>query len=103
MGSFAFLIELVPRLDELIQGEHSIVHVLANLQGNAIYIRYEIGEQGESTRIKQGAQRALWFDMRLRDTNALAWSIATIKALETSLAEVVNINPKVRQKLGKHG
>eukprot|EP00965_Chrysotila_dentata_P005472 179521-Pleurochrysis_carterae.AAC.1 len=102
-GSFAVPIELVPQLDHFIQGEHPIVHVLANFQGNATYIRYAIGEQGESMTVKQGAQRALWFDIRLRDTNALAWSIATIKAIETSLAEVGIVNPKVRQKLGKHG
>jgi len=102
-GSFAVPIELAPRMDNFIQGEQPIVHVLANFQGNAVYIRYEIGEQGESSRTKQGAQRALWFDIRLRDTNALAWSIATIKAIETSLAEVGILNPKVKQKLGKHG
>uniref|UniRef100_A0A7S4F6L8 Uncharacterized protein n=1 Tax=Chrysotila carterae TaxID=13221 RepID=A0A7S4F6L8_CHRCT len=102
-GTFAVPIAIAPKVDEFIQGDHPIIHVLANLQGNAIYIRYEIGEKGESQRTKQGAQRALWFDIRLRDTDALAWSIATIKALETSLAEVGIVNPKVRQKTGKHG
>eukprot|EP00965_Chrysotila_dentata_P122519 4049499-Pleurochrysis_carterae.AAC.1 len=41
-GSFAVPIELVPQLDQFIQGEHPVVHVLANFQGNATYIRYDI-------------------------------------------------------------
>mmetsp|Transcript_52493 Transcript_52493/g.114502 ORF Transcript_52493/g.114502 Transcript_52493/m.114502 type:complete len:282 (-) Transcript_52493:391-1236(-) len=102
-GTFAVPIAIAHKVDELIGNGHPIIHVLANFQGNATYIRYEIGEKGEHQQKNQGAQRALWFDIRLRDTNALAWSIATIKALEVSLAEVGIINPKVRQKLGKHG
>jgi len=101
-GSISVPVDIAYKVDDLVDGESPTFYVLANNNGNATYIRYVISRMGEKPRMKQGAQRPLWFDMKLREPKCWEYQRATMASLETSLVRAGILNPKIVQKKGKH-
>jgi len=101
-GTISVPIDIAHKVDDLVDGDSPTFYVLANHNGNATYIRYVISRIGEKPRTKQGAQRPLWFDMKLREPKCWEFQRATMASLETSLVRAGILNPKIVQKKGKH-
>mmetsp|Transcript_18194 Transcript_18194/g.38546 ORF Transcript_18194/g.38546 Transcript_18194/m.38546 type:complete len:310 (-) Transcript_18194:407-1336(-) len=101
-GTISVPIDIAHKVDDLADSESPTFYVLANHNGNATYIRYVISRAGEKPRMKQGAQRPLWFDMKLREPKCWEFQRATMASLETSLLRAGIRNPKIVQKKGKH-
>mmetsp|Transcript_29776 Transcript_29776/g.65122 ORF Transcript_29776/g.65122 Transcript_29776/m.65122 type:complete len:148 (-) Transcript_29776:844-1287(-) len=81
-GTITVTIDIAHKVDFLVDGDSPTFYVLANHNGNATYIRDVISRLGKKPRVKQGAQRPLLFDMKLREPkcweyiNAQRWLLS---------------------------
>eukprot|EP00965_Chrysotila_dentata_P112769 3726065-Pleurochrysis_carterae.AAC.2 len=101
-GTITVPIDIAHKVDLLWDGDSPTFYVLATQNSNATYIRYVSSRLGEKPRVKQDAQRPLWFDMKLREPKCWEYQRATMASLETSLVRAGVRNPKIVQKKGRH-